>query len=115
MRSSALPIEDTTSRRASVTLLRLARLLNFMKSLLDRQMALPLPRPVPAGTVLDSSRPMDASLVLLQGFLHDGGIRGLSPQGRVFDHIVDQDLARMFLGGVSRIPLCGTRISDQGQ
>ena len=41
MRSTALPIEDTTTRLASVTLLRLARVLNFMKFLKDQHMALP--------------------------------------------------------------------------
>jgi radical SAM superfamily enzyme YgiQ (UPF0313 family) len=43
MRSSALPIEHTTRRIESVTLLRLGRLLNFMKYLLDHGLSLPAP------------------------------------------------------------------------
>ncbi len=37
MRSSTLPLSHTTSRIESVTLMRLGRLLNFMKSLIDQE------------------------------------------------------------------------------
>ena len=37
MRSSALPVSHTTSRIESVTLMRLGRLLNFMKALTDQK------------------------------------------------------------------------------
>ena len=47
MRSSALPLNNTTSRIQAVTLLRLARILNFMKSLKKTNSALPKLEPAP--------------------------------------------------------------------
>ncbi|MBF0468356.1 MAG: radical SAM protein [Desulfamplus sp.] len=45
MRSSALPIDHTTSRIQAVTLLRLARVLNFMKFLVKENGSIPEPEP----------------------------------------------------------------------
>ncbi|MCP4670285.1 MAG: radical SAM protein, partial [Desulfobacula sp.] len=44
-RSSALPLDDKTSRRQAVTLLRLSRILNFMKHLKDTSEPIPEPKP----------------------------------------------------------------------
>ena len=49
MRSSALPIDDTTSRLEAVTLMRLARIINFMKAMIDETGELPEAVPCPQG------------------------------------------------------------------
>ncbi|MBF0259708.1 MAG: radical SAM protein [Desulfamplus sp.] len=50
MRSSALPIDHATSRLQAVTLLRLARVLNFMKFLVKESGSIPEPEPCNAST-----------------------------------------------------------------
>ncbi len=108
MRSTALPIEDTTSRLASVTLLRLARILNFIKSLKDQKISVPTARALNKEPDLDLSQRLECSLVLLQGFLHDGEIRGITPGGRVFKHRIDLELSQAFVAGLSRTQIRGT-------
>lgn len=108
MRSTALPIEDTTTRLASVTLLHLARVLNFMKFLKDQQTNLPKAQAFKKEESLDPSHRLESSLKLLQGFFHDGAIRGITPEGRVFEHQIDMALSRAFIGGLSRIDVQGT-------
>ena len=106
-RSTALPLDLTTTRLESVTLLRLARLLNFIKSILDA--GRPLPEPAPVGGQLpmpDDRR--RAGERLLAAFLHDGKIRGVEPDGVVYEHPVATDLTRRFLNGLNPAELCGT-------
>jgi anaerobic magnesium-protoporphyrin IX monomethyl ester cyclase len=107
MRASALPIEHTTRRIESVTLLRLGRVLNFMKHLLD--LGLPIPGPLPS----DASPPdpkdrTQAGRTLLAQFLEDGRIRGLTPDGNVYDHCIAPHLAAQFLIGLNKVVLKGT-------
>ena len=109
MRSSALPVSHTTSRKDAATLLRLGRILNFMKSLVDRQIDLEtadLPGSILQEGALDR---IETSRRLLSGFLRDGRIRGVTPQGEIFDHPVSQNLTRTFLTGLASIPLRGSR------
>lgn len=47
MRSTAFPVDHTTSRIQAVTLLRLSRILNYMKHLIDYGRHIPEPEPVP--------------------------------------------------------------------
>jgi anaerobic magnesium-protoporphyrin IX monomethyl ester cyclase len=99
MRATALPIDQLTSRTDSVTLLRLGRLLNFMKSLVTA--GEPNPAPAPVGNhVAPSLDRHQAGLKLLAAFLWDGGIRGLEPDGTVYDHRVSTRLCRRFLDGL---------------
>jgi radical SAM superfamily enzyme YgiQ (UPF0313 family) len=107
MRSSALPLEDTTSRLQLLTLLRLGRILNFIKSLLDGGEQLPAPAPVAAPGFLDPADRRRSGRRLLGGFLHDGTIRGLLPDGSVYRHAADHRLVRGFLDGVRGITLRG--------
>jgi radical SAM superfamily enzyme YgiQ (UPF0313 family) len=107
MRASVLPIEHTTRRIESATLLRLGRILNFMKHLRDRGQALPQPRP-PQATALDPGDRIRAGCELLAGFLADGSIRGLTPQGQVYEHRVAANLTQRFLNGIDLGPLRGT-------
>ena len=99
MRATALPIDQRTSRTDSVTLLRLGRLLNFMKYL--ETAGVPIPRPAPAGNhVAPSLERLQVGLKLLAAFLYDGGIRGLEPDGTVYDHRVSTTLCRRFRKGL---------------
>jgi hypothetical protein len=106
MRSSALPLSHSTTRLESVTLLRLSRIVNFMKSLVDS--GLPLPDPAPAtGCISNPNDRNDAGRQLLQFFLNDGVIRGISPDGEVFDHEISSDLSKKFLADLKLIKIKG--------
>ena len=106
MRATALPIDQCTSRTDSVTLLRLGRILNFMKHLVSAGTALPRPATLPER--LDPALDRRAiGLKLLAAFLKDGGIRGVETDGTVYDHQVSARLCRRFLAGVKREPVRG--------
>jgi radical SAM superfamily enzyme YgiQ (UPF0313 family) len=108
MRSSALPLSHSTTRQESITLLRLSRIVNFMKSLVDSGQ--PLPDPAPASDCIANANDRnDAGRQLLQFFLHDGVIRGISPNGKVFDHEVSPELSKKFLAGLKLIKIKGCR------
>jgi len=109
LRSSVLPIDHTTSRTEAATLLRLSRILNFMKSLVDQGIGVPKPAPPPAKPALDPGDRRAAGIKLLQWFLHDGNIRGLAPDGDVYLHLVAPRLTRAFLAGLQEIRLRGCK------
>ncbi len=95
-RSSALPLSHTTTRKETVTLLRLSRMVNFMKSLIDSGQ--PMPQPASAsGTIEVPADRQAAGKQLLQFFLYDGKIRGADPQGEVYEHEISLKLSREFL------------------
>ena len=106
MRSSALPLSHTTSRLESVTLLRLGRILNFMKSLSDRGSKVPEPLPA-RGKVDNPENRIESGKQLLQHFLHDGIIRGATSDGTVFEHRIAEHLTKQFLEGLKGIQLRG--------
>lgn len=108
-RSSALPIDHTTTRTDAATLLRLARILNYMKALLDRGIGIPPPLALPRR---ERMNPENRDLVgkrLLQAFLHDGGIRGITADGEIFAHTISPTLIRRFVAGLQRIRIRGCR------
>jgi len=106
MRATALPIDQRTSRTDSVTLLRLGRILNFMKRLAAGDE--PLPRPAPVAATIDPSLTRrEIGRRLLAAFLLDGGIRGADNDGNVYDHSISTDLCRYFLSGLKRRPVLG--------
>ncbi|MCP4691663.1 MAG: B12-binding domain-containing radical SAM protein [Desulfobacterales bacterium] len=107
MRSSALPLNAPTSRKEAATILRLGRILNFMKHLLDSGDRIPRPSQ-PGPRILDhASDRIVIGKTLLQWFLHDGGIRGVGPDGEVFEHVVSRRLTEMFITGLKTIRLRG--------
>jgi radical SAM superfamily enzyme YgiQ (UPF0313 family) len=108
MRSSAAPISHTTSRKEAITLLRLGRILNFMKFLADTetQPANAFRRPA-AGMQPDAR--MEIGKKLLGMFLKDGIIRGQTPEGEIFEHTISLRLARGFIGKLKNIRVRGTR------
>lgn len=109
MRSTALPFDDTTSRTKAVTLLRLARILNFMKALFDELGKIPEPvefsnKPMP----MDNDR-KTISVSLLKWFLHDGIIRGITPDGEIFEHLTDREMAEKFSIEIQNLNLKGMK------
>lgn len=107
-RSSALPLSDRTTREQACTLLRLGRILNFIKSLLDAGQPLPSPRPLGSDSLASDMDRTQLGTVLLQAFLHDGVIRGVSPDGEVYPHRVSAELCEAFVRGLGGITLRGT-------
>ena len=98
MRSTALPLSHTTSRIQLATLLRLSRIINFMKALIGQGIAIP-----PAKAYTMENLPTDRRMAgqkLLQWFLHDGRIRGITPEGQIYAHTIDENLSRMFIAQI---------------
>lgn len=108
MRSSALPLSHMTSRKEAATLLRLARILNFMKSLLDAKT--PIPHASPANIRIDNlDCRIEIGKQLIGKFLHDARIKGVTPQGEVYDHLISGSVSHEFVEGLTKIKLKGTR------
>jgi anaerobic magnesium-protoporphyrin IX monomethyl ester cyclase len=107
MRSSALPLSHTTSRLESVTLMRLGRLLNFMKALTDQKIDFEVEAAGDSNMRLSLDDRKASGLRLLQMFLTDGAIRGISPDGRIYKHEVSLDLTRRFRSGLRSIKIKG--------
>jgi anaerobic magnesium-protoporphyrin IX monomethyl ester cyclase len=107
MRSSALPLSHTTSRVESVTILRLGRILNFMKSLLDGGENIPEPLPFSKTLIANPSHRRENGKKLLQWFLFDGRIRGLTPDGEVFEHNISTRLTKKFIDELRSVEVKG--------
>ncbi len=119
LRSTALPISDTTTRQDSITLLRLGRILNFFKSLeaADRQQVLNLAKEHSAESVPDRTAVSEAACgvdahaakrraigkTLLGIFLRDGVIYGVGPEGHLFRHRASDALCLEFGSGLLRL------------
>jgi radical SAM superfamily enzyme YgiQ (UPF0313 family) len=108
MRSSALPLAHTTSRKEAVTVLRLARILNFMKSLVDLGIGITMDDTSSDIRITNHTDRMETSKQLLSKFLYDGKIRGVTPEGRVFEHLISRRLSHSFLKGLTAIDLRGS-------
>jgi hypothetical protein len=109
MRSSALPLSHTTTRQESITRLRLSRMVNFMKYLIDQ--GLPLPDPAPATDHIENPDDREAAgRQLLKFFLYDGKIRGVSTNGEVYEHDTCLELSKQFLAGLKSIRIRGCEI-----
>ena len=109
MRSSALPIAHTTGRKEAVTVLRLARILNFMKSLINTGICIAMDATPGEIRIHNPADRMETSRRLLSKFLHDGRIRGVTPEGVVFEHLISEKLAHAFLAGLAAIDLRGSQ------
>jgi anaerobic magnesium-protoporphyrin IX monomethyl ester cyclase len=51
----------------------------------------------------------EAGIKLLQFFLHDGRIRGVSPDGEVFEHEICLELSKNFLAKLKSIRIRGCK------
>nr|WP_321396794.1 radical SAM protein [uncultured Desulfobacter sp.] len=112
MRSTAFPVVDTTSRIEAVTLLRLARILNFLKSCVDQHGVLPDALDADEIKAMENAchENMDrggASTLLMQMFLTDAIPRGMDHQGRIYHHPHSIDLCETFIKRLQAITLCG--------
>ena len=112
MRSTAFPVVDTTSRIEAVTLLRLARILNFLKSCVDQSGVLPDPLDPDKIAAMENTchENMDrgqASTLLMQMFITDAIPRGMDHQGRIYHHPHSIYLCKTFIQRLQDIPLCG--------
>lgn len=104
MRSTAIPISDTTSRLQSLTLLRLGRIVNFAKDLKKKGVPI-IPMNIEDHAVLDPLNRTEAGLSLIQGFFHDARIRGIDRDGCVYIHETDEMMCRRFIS-LARSILC---------
>ncbi len=100
MRSSALPLSHTTSRTDAVTLMRLGRLLNFMKSLIDQGIDFETEPAGSSNNISPLENRRDSGLRLLRMFLADGKIRGMTPDGRSYEHEASLKLTLRFRNGL---------------
>jgi radical SAM superfamily enzyme YgiQ (UPF0313 family) len=107
LRSSALPLSHTTTRKEAVTILRLARILNFIKSLLDRKMPLPDASSAPI-MAADPADRLNTGKRIVSRFLADGRVYGVTPRGDAFEHDVSKKLTRQFLAGLASIKIRGS-------
>ena len=85
----------------SVSLCQLTSALYFIKSIKKSGAALPSPFPYNGKALSNSDRRMKNGLLLLAWFLNDGRIRGVTPSGDVFEHLVSETLTRQFVSGLS--------------
>jgi anaerobic magnesium-protoporphyrin IX monomethyl ester cyclase len=106
-RATALPLAGTTDRRQAVTLLRLGRILNFMKGMLDMNQRLPQPSKPPRRIDPRSDR-ATIGRQLLAAFLCDRRIYGVDGDGRLYDHCTDPALIQAFVNGLNPATLQGT-------
>jgi hypothetical protein len=102
LRSTALPIAHTTRRLETATLLRLTRILNFLKGLTRQGEAWPRPAAPDARIQMAHGDRTAIGRKLISWFFHDGVIRGLTPDGEVFPHPTSGALCREFLTGLPR-------------
>jgi len=106
-RSTALPLDHTTCRADSTTLLRLARILNFMKHCWDEEGRLPTPEPFVHSTHHVSGNRSEIGRQLLRWFLNDGIFRGVSKNGDMVAHPTAMRLSQAFLKGLQNISIRG--------
>ena len=106
-RSTALPVDHTTRREESLTLLRLARMLNFMKRCIDDTGRLPAPASIPSDTCDLSANRTEIGRHLLRGFLYDGIMRGVRPDGKTITYSMAKHLVDAFREGIQGLSIRG--------
>lgn len=109
MRSTALPIADTCSRIQSATLLRLSRVLSFMKALKNKNISIPGPEKCFQKDIDSGMDRTKSGILLLSWFLYDGIIRGVDREGIVYNHECDHVLTKRFIDGIKTIEIKGNR------
>jgi radical SAM superfamily enzyme YgiQ (UPF0313 family) len=97
MRSSAVPVSNTTTRKEALTILRLSRLWNFISALSRKKGSFPEAIPLPRH--IDCKGLDKASLgeILCSAFLFDGQIRGIDDKYQIYTHDVSRQLVADFL------------------
>jgi len=108
MRASVLPLSHMTTRTEAVTLLRLGRIVNFMKQLIGRGEAQPNPQAPPAIATRTDDR-IALGRELIGWFLYDGKIRGVDPDGKIYEHQTAMHLTTAFLDRLKHIAIVPVR------
>ena len=71
---------------------------------------IPLPKPSAAEIRLnDAADRIETGKQLLGTFFADGRIRGVAPEGHVFEHAICESLSHKFLQGLAAIDMRGSR------
>jgi radical SAM superfamily enzyme YgiQ (UPF0313 family) len=109
MRSSAFPVSHTTGRKQAVTILRLGRIVNFMKYLIDNNNSMPDPFSSPERCAGVSER-IETGKKLLAMFLYDGKIRGINRRGDIYEHAICEETAEEFLKRLGQIKVKGSML-----
>lgn len=95
LRSTALPLSHTTTRLQSITLLRLSRIVDFLKTFSENYTAhaIRTEYAMPDNTA-DS---ISWGKYLLYRFFRDNILYGKTPSGELFEHKIDQSLSQKFI------------------
>jgi len=109
MRSSALPFNDSTSRLEATTLLRISRIINYLKHLVDISGKIPDPEAFLGRRTLPVMGREKVSQKLFQWFLNDGKIRGVTDAGQIYDHLSDDQLVEKFIKELKTISIKGIK------
>lgn len=103
MRSSAMPLSTPGDRLKTATVMRLGRILNFMKSLDHEHLDFIRPEKLGEDSIIDTSDRLAAGIRLLNSFFYDFKIRGVDRNGNVFEHACSHDLCLRFYEGVKHL------------
>ncbi|MBF0225258.1 MAG: B12-binding domain-containing radical SAM protein [Desulfobacterales bacterium] len=101
MRSSALPLSK--SRLESITLLRLSRIINFMKFLVDIED----PLYSKCQTFKISKDKIEIGKKLIDLFFKDGNIRGINKDGEIYSQLISKEVTNTFINSLINIQLSG--------
>ena len=100
-RSSAIPVTDTTTRLQSITLMRISRMINFMKRMVSGKIAIPNPETLRQALIDPDMGSVNLGVKLISAFLADGLIRGVLPDGTLYLHQTDDEVTARFIAGCS--------------
>ena len=99
-RSSALPLDHTTSRLQTVTLLRIGRIVNFMKMLIELGISIPEAETCGQTYISPSTERLETGRMLLKWFFKDGNIRGVDADGQIYIHTAAKELVEKFISEI---------------
>lgn len=105
MRSSAFPLSETTSRTEAVTLMRLSRIINFIKFLKKKGDTIPAPEDCRQQKIITTSDRVSIGRQILAWFLFDGLIRGVTPSGEIYTHHISTELTNEFITAMRNISI----------
>ncbi len=118
MRSTCLPVDHTTSRTQAATLMRLARVINYLKSNIDKYRRLPKPfshnecNQTKSDLTAEKTSFADRekiSELLVRMFLFDAKLRGMDLSGNIYFHKQDTELCDKFIKEIKKIDLMGVK------
>jgi radical SAM superfamily enzyme YgiQ (UPF0313 family) len=107
MRATAFPNGAPLPPKSAITLLRLARLLNFFKRGRDLHGKMLEPEPCTLQQVDDAMDRETLSIKLARGFLADGMIRGVDDRKKIYVHQTDPVICHEFIRRLKKISLSG--------